>query len=153
MLGNLLTNAAKYTSEHGRLELSVGREGHHAVIAVPDNGIGMAPQALPILFDMFFQVPTGADRSQGGLGIGLSLVRRLVEMHGGTVMAASPREGKGSTFTVRLPVVQKQQVLAPPRQDQVSPIGKTGSVLKVVIVDDNVDAVESLATLLELCGH
>lgn len=153
VLGNLLTNAAKYTLEHGRIELSVRHEGQHAVIAVTDNGIGIPPQALPILFDMFVQVPTGVARSQGGLGIGLSLVRRLVEMHGGTVTAASPGEGQGSTFTVRLPVVQQQQVDVPPGQDQVVPVGKTGSVLKVVVADDNVDAAESLAMLLELGGH
>ena len=153
VLGNLLTNAAKYTPEHGRIELSVGHEGQHAVIAVTDNGIGIPQQALPTLFDMFFQVPTGAARSQGGLGIGLSLVRSLVEMHGGTVTAASPGEGKGSTFTVRLPVVQPQQVDAPASQDQVAPIGKTSSVLKILVADDNVDAAESLATLLELGRH
>ena len=153
VLGNLLTNAAKYTPERGRIELSVGREGQQAVIAVTDNGIGIPPQALPSLFDMFTQVPTGAAHSQGGLGIGLSLVRRLVEMHGGTVTAASPGEGKGSTFTVRLPVVHQQQVDVPPGQNQIAPIGKTSSVLKVLVADDNVDAADSLATLLELCGH
>ena len=153
VLGNLLTNAAKYTPERGRIALSVGREGRHAVIAVSDNGIGIPQQDIPTVFDMFTQVPTGAARSQGGLGIGLSLVRRLVEMHGGTVTAASPGEGKGSTFTVRLPVVQPQQVSAPARQDQLAPTGKTSSVLQILVADDNVDAAESLATLLELGRH
>lgn len=153
VLGNLLTNAAKYTPERGRIELSVGREGQHAVIAVSDNGIGIPPQALPTLFEMFTQVPNNAARSQGGLGIGLSLVRRLVEMHGGTVTAASPGEGKGSTFTVRLPTVEHQQLEVTPKQHRTQPLGKTGLALKVVVADDNIDAAESLATLLGLGGH
>ena len=153
VLGNLLTNAAKYTPEQGRIKLSVDREGQHAVIAVRDNGIGIPPQALPIVFDMFTQVGAGAGRSQGGLGIGLSLVRRLVEMHGGTVTAASPGEGEGSTFTVRLPVVQPQQVETPTTQNHVAPTGKTISGLNIVVADDNVDAAESFATLLELGRH
>ena len=153
VLGNLLTNAAKYTPEYGRIELSVRREEQHAVIAVTDNGIGIPLHAMPSLFDMFTQVPSGAARSQGGLGIGLSLVQRLVAMHGGTVTAASPGEGQGSTFTVRLPVVDQPQVNAPPGQYQVAPIGKAASMLKVLVADDNIDAAESLAALLALCGH
>ncbi len=153
VLGNLLTNAAKYTPERGRIELSVGREGQHAVIAVSDNGIGIPPQALPTLFDMFTQVPNNAGRSQGGLGIGLSLVRRLVEMHGGTVAAASPGEGKGSTFTVRLPLTEQQQLHAPTKPKWAEPVGKVGAALKVVVADDNTDAAESLSTVLELSGH
>ena len=153
VLGNLLTNAAKYTPEHGRIELSVRRDEQHAVIAVTDNGIGIALHAMPSLFDMFTQVPSGAARSQGGLGIGLSLVQRLVAMHGGTVTAASPGEGQGSTFTVRLPVVDQPQVNARPSQNQVAPIGQTALRLKVLVADDNIDAAESLAALLALCGH
>ena len=153
VLGNLLTNAAKYTPEYGRIELSVRRDEQHAVIAVTDNGIGIALHAMPSLFDMFTQVPSGAARSQGGLGIGLSLVQRLVAMHGGTVTAASPGEGQGSTFTVRLPVVDQPQVNARPSQNQVAPIGKIASRLKVLVADDNIDAAESLAALLALCGH
>ena len=153
VLGNLLTNAAKYTPAHGRIALSVSREGQRAVISVADNGIGIPHHAIASLFDMFTQVASGSAHSQGGLGIGLSLVKRLVELHGGTVAATSRGEGQGSTFTIQLPIIQQSQVDLRPTQNQIAPSGRTVSGLKVLVADDNVDAAVSLADLLDLCGH
>ena len=104
VVGNLLNNAAKYTPEGGRIELAASREGGEAVIRVSDTGVGIAPDMLPRVFEIFTQVGRTIDRAQGGLGIGLSLVKRLVELHGGSVRAESPGPGQGSTFTVRLPL-------------------------------------------------
>ncbi|HYG61516.1 MAG TPA: PAS domain S-box protein [Thermoanaerobaculia bacterium] len=106
VLSNLLTNAAKYTDAGGRLYLTAAREGGQAVLRVADNGVGIAPELLPTIWDMFSQVRETLDKAQGGLGIGLSLVRKLVEMHGGTVAAESPGLGRGSTFTVRLQLAE-----------------------------------------------
>ena len=102
ILANLLNNAAKYTDEGGRIWLSAGTEGGEVVIRVRDNGVGIAPEMQPKLFDLFAQVDTSVDRSHGGLGIGLAIVRMLVEMHGGRVSATSEGPGKGSEFTIRL---------------------------------------------------
>ena len=104
VVSNLLNNAVKYTPEGGRIDLAVRREGDQAVISVTDTGVGIAPAALPLVFEMFTQVGRKLDRAPGGLGIGLALVRRLVELHGGRVTAESPGVGRGSTFTVRLPL-------------------------------------------------
>jgi signal transduction histidine kinase len=106
VFANLLTNAAKYTDRGGRIDLTAHRHGREALIAVKDNGIGIAREHLPRLFEMFSQVPGGRERSQGGLGIGLSLVRGLVEMHGGRVEAHSAGPGQGSEFQVRLPLAE-----------------------------------------------
>jgi signal transduction histidine kinase len=104
VIGNLLSNSTKYTEPGGNIAVNVEREGEEVVISVRDSGIGIAPEELPRVFDMFAQAKRDADRHSGGLGIGLALVRRLVEMHGGTVTAHSDGLGKGSLFTVRLPV-------------------------------------------------
>ena len=106
VVSNLLTNAAKYTPEGGCIELAAVREGGEVVIRVTDTGLGIPPEMLAEVFEMFTQVNRTLDRSQGGLGIGLALVKRLVELHGGTITALSPGLGEGSTFTVRLPLVE-----------------------------------------------
>ena len=102
MLTNLATNAAKYTCPGGRIGIALRTDGGHAVLTVADTGVGISPEMLPTVFDMYVQADRTLDRAQGGLGIGLALVRRLVELHGGTVAAASEGEGHVSTFTLRL---------------------------------------------------
>ncbi len=146
---NLLTNAAKYTDQGGHVWLTVQRHGEEAVLRVRDTGVGIAPEILPRIFDLFTQAERSLDRSQGGLGIGLALVQRLVEMHGGTV-AASSVLGQGSEFVVRLPVVP------PPRPRASSPAAETAqpiaTSLRVLVVDDNVDTVTTLALLAKESG-
>lgn len=148
VLGNLLSNSVKYTQDGGNIQLRVQRDDATIVIRVQDDGVGIPPEALPLLFQLFTQVERTIDRSQGGLGIGLALVQRLVELHGGTVHAHSDGAGLGSEFTVRLPCR-----LAPntstvhgetPSRGSTAPMGG----LKVLLVDDNVDAAASLALVL-----
>jgi CheY-like chemotaxis protein/anti-sigma regulatory factor (Ser/Thr protein kinase) len=151
VLSNLLNNAAKYTPQGGRIVVSAERDGHHAIVRVADTGVGIPAEMLPKIFDMFTQVGASLDRSQGGLGIGLTLVKRLVEMHGGTVRARSAGAGKGSEFAVRLPLAAGDARQA----EGESPAGAeaAGVRLAILVVDDNVDSAESLAMLLGLKGH
>ncbi len=147
---NLLTNAAKYTDPGGHVWVTLQQEGEEAVLRVRDTGVGIAPEVLPRIFDLFTQAERSLDRSQGGLGIGLALVQRLVEMHGGTVTASSTL-GQGSEFVVRLPVVPppEPQASSPPTE-KAEP---TKPSLRVLVVDDNVDTVTTLALLVQESGH
>ncbi|HEX2546325.1 MAG TPA: ATP-binding protein, partial [Ramlibacter sp.] len=146
---NLLTNACKYTDRGGRITVTLAQAGGQARLEVQDNGIGMAPEVLERIFDLFAQAERGLARSQGGLGIGLTIVRRLVELHGGTVRAESAGLGQGATFTVDLPLdtSQPQQPSPPPTVPAVA------GARRILVVDDNVDSAATLALVLELSGH
>jgi len=148
---NLLVNACKFTDRRGRISLTVEREGMDAVIRVRDSGIGIAAEQLPRVFEMFMQVDTSGERSQSSLGIGLTLVKMLVELHGGTVGADSRGIGHGSEFVVRLPTVTPPSTTpAPaPGRDERGPVARR----RILVVDDNRDAAESLALLLRFDGH
>jgi len=147
---NLLNNAAKYTDEGGQIWLSLQQEGTEAVLRVRDSGVGIAPDLMPRIFTLFTQAERSLARSQGGLGIGLALVQRLVEMHGGRVEAYSAL-GKGSEFVVRLPVVLA--AAANPPSPPIAEANPTGPSLRMLVVDDNVDSADSLAMLMRASGH
>jgi PAS domain S-box-containing protein len=160
VLGNLLGNAAKFTPEGGRVQVLVdrvlpGSEGRpiapndrgSVAIRVRDNGVGISPEMLPHLFEPFMQAPQALDRSQGGLGLGLAMVRALIEQHGGSVIASSGGLGRGTEVTVRLPLVATQAIT--PRATQPPPAGPRS----ILIIEDNADLAEGLKVLLELFGH
>ncbi|KQT13524.1 hybrid sensor histidine kinase/response regulator [Ramlibacter sp. Leaf400] len=154
VLGNLLGNAAKYTPDGGRIVVSARAEGGEALIEVADNGVGIPPADQGRLFQMFTQLEHTASRSRGGLGIGLSLVRTLVQMHGGTVSLRSEGLGRGSTFTVRLPRMGGVPALAPQAPGGVSGAAEAGERgLRIAVVEDNDDGRASLVELLGLMGH
>ncbi len=153
VFSNLLHNACKSTDPGGRVSLAARREGDEAIVSVRDTGHGIPPEMLSRVFEMFTQVDQAPERPRGGLGVGLSLVRRLVELHGGSVTGHSEGVRRGSEFVVRLPVAAAataatSTTAAPPAVSE-----KPGTRRRVLVVDDNVDAAESLATLLQLSGH
>jgi signal transduction histidine kinase/CheY-like chemotaxis protein len=152
VFSNLLTNAAKYTEGKGRILLSVVPEGDRVVVSVRDQGIGIPPEMLEHIFELFAQVDRSLERTQGGLGIGLTLVKRLVEMHGGSVAAHSDGRGKGSRFVVRLPTAP---ALSAPGLQAMSEDELIGAPARsrVLIVDDNSDAATSLSRMLDLLGY
>jgi len=166
-LGNVLSNAAKYTERAGRISLLARRSGDTVEIRVRDTGIGIPAALLPMIFDMFTQLKNETDRSQSGLGIGLALVRKLLEMHGGTVTASSDGDGLGSEFLITLPVIASWMALGSALADvranghdpaadvpaAADPIATAQVRRRILVADDNSDALESLATLLELGGH
>src|SRR5581483_3839709 len=150
---NLLNNAAKYSERGGRIWLTAERRGGEVLVSVRDTGIGIAAAHLPRLFEMFSQIEPALERSQGGLGIGLALVRGLVELHGGTIEARSAGIGRGSEFLVRLPVVEAQA------EARLEPVNGEAEKMRAVrpsrilVVDDNRDAADSLALMLRITGH
>jgi signal transduction histidine kinase/ActR/RegA family two-component response regulator len=151
VLDNLLNNAAKYTPEGGRIWLTAGREGREAAVRVRDTGIGIPANMLANVFDLFTQVDRTLDHSQGGLGIGLTLVRRLVELHGGSVQATSGGANQGSEFVIRLPLLLETE-RAPGTWEEENGLAARPR-RRILVVDDNMDASQSLAKLLELTGH
>jgi signal transduction histidine kinase len=155
IVGNILSNAIKYTDDGGRIELSAGSIGDAVEIRVRDNGIGIEPEVLPLVFDLFAQASQLNGRSQTGLGIGLALAKRLAEMHGGDVQASSGGPGKGSEFIVRLPRKKIDGVAAAARADelQASEPPASTAARRILLADDNRDALETLARLLQLGGH
>jgi PAS domain S-box-containing protein len=152
VMSNLLNNAAKYTTEGGRISLSLAADGCWAVVQVRDNGVGIPPEMLNEVFDMFTQVNRTLDRAQGGLGIGLSLVRRLTELHGGQVVADSGGLGHGSLFTVRLPLAAPLQA---PQTDSGPPAPETSksSRLRILVIDDIADVADVMKMLLDMEGY
>lgn len=152
VFSNLLTNSAKYTERGGRIRLTVERDGPEVVVSVQDTGIGIPAESLPRIFDMFSQVDRSIERSTGGLGIGLALVKGLVEMHGGTVMAESPGQGMGSTFSVRIPELGRIRELERPGPTE-HERSAAGPKRRILVVDDNHDSANSMARVLKLLGN
>lgn len=149
VLTNIVANAVKYSPPGARIRIALRADGSDAVLSVEDWGFGISPRLLPFIFDMYVQADRTLDRAQGGLGIGLTLVRRLVELHGGTIVASSEGEGRGSTFTVRLTQISSERepaaVSAPPE--------RRARPRRVLLIEDSEDAREMLRMMLELAGH
>lgn len=154
IVGNLLSNALKYTPPEGTIRMTVGPEGREAVLRVEDNGTGIPAHLLPHIFELFAQGERALDRSQGGLGIGLTLVERLATLHGGSVEASSAGLGRGSRFTVRLPALSRQPALpVDDRRHQPPPVVAPAMARRILIVEDNRDARDMLHYVLARAGH
>ncbi|MGH7397140.1 MAG: hybrid sensor histidine kinase/response regulator [Candidatus Rokuibacteriota bacterium] len=149
MVNNLVGNALRFTPAAGTIEVTLRAEEGLAVLRVRDSGVGIAPAMLPRVFDLFAQGERSPDRGAGGLGLGLTLVRRITELHGGRVEAASDGTGLGSTFTVRLPALAAPPVETPAR----APAASDGQSRRILVVEDNADAREMLRHLLRVAGH
>ena len=151
VVGNLLHNAAKFTPAGGAVGLTLRADGGHAVVEVADSGIGIEPGLLPTVFQPFVQAAQGLARTKGGLGLGLALVRGIVDLHGGSVVAASRGAGQGSRFTVHLPLLPAPRLAAPVERRQRP--RRSGERRDVLLVEDNEDAALSMAALVGLLGH
>jgi CheY-like chemotaxis protein len=155
-ISNLLNNAAKYTEEGGRIDVRVECRDDTMILRVRDNGVGIPQDMLSSIFELFKQVDRSLDRSQGGLGIGLTLVHKLIEMHGGQVEAFSDGPNQGSEFAIRLPICLAEKTLPAPNGAALASLDGTPVVpsrRRVLIVDDNTDAAHTLAMLMEIGGH
>ncbi|HEX8786150.1 MAG TPA: ATP-binding protein, partial [Telluria sp.] len=153
VLANLLNNAAKYTPEGGKLAIWMGATAEQVLVSVSDSGIGISAELLPTVFDLFSQAERTPDRSQGGLGLGLALVKSLVELHGGMVTAASEGRNMGSEFTLRLPRLHARTRHEAPAPARDTDAPRQGRRLNLMVVDDNIDAAQTLGLLLESSGH
>jgi CheY-like chemotaxis protein len=152
VVSNLLNNAAKYTPDGGKIDLLARRDRDEVLITVSDNGVGIPSEMLPQVFDLFTQVGDNLHRAHGGLGIGLALVKQLVEMHGGAIAAESAGPGKGSTFRLRLPVAESAPA-ASGASKPLSRVSQQEATLKVLVVDDNFDVAQTVGWMLETIGH
>jgi signal transduction histidine kinase len=152
VVSNLLNNAAKYTPEGGKIVLLARRDRDDVLITVSDNGVGIPSDMLPQIFNLFIQVRDSLHRSHGGLGIGLALVKQLVEMHGGAIVAESAGPGKGSSFRLSLPVTAPAPA-ASGAPESASPVARQDATLKVLVVDDNFDVAQTVGWMLETIGH
>jgi PAS domain S-box-containing protein len=154
VVANLLNNAAKYTEPHGSIAILAERDGETAVLRIRDTGIGLSAEMLPRIFDLFVQERQAIDRAQGGLGLGLAIVRVLVELHGGTVDAHSEGQGRGTELIVRLPAAEAVEPAVPGLPPRAEPgIAVLPGALRILVVDDNLDAAELLATTAQMMGH
>jgi signal transduction histidine kinase/ActR/RegA family two-component response regulator len=153
IITNILTNAVKYTPEHGHIHVTLDADDDEAVIRVKDNGVGIAPERIGVIFELFAQAENAIGRAQGGMGIGLALVRNLVQLHDGRVEARSDGDGKGSEFTVRLPLAKHEQRALPGRTQMILHDETPAGVRKIVIVEDNSDVRDLLRLKLKRLGH